>query len=125
MTNRFTLAQFCSAARRKGPLALCLALCTLGLGFSEGARKPGLTTFDVPGTDNRTFAICINSPGAVTGYYRDADRVFHGFLRAKSGSITKFGAPDAGTGPFQGTFAFSLNPVGTIAGYYSDANNVF
>ena len=128
MTNRLVFAQFCSAVRRKGALALCLALCTLGLGLSGSAQEPTFTAFDAPSAGTSagqgTSAFGINPPGAIMGYYLDASNVFHGFLRAKRGSITTFDAPGAGAGPFQGTLAFGLNPVGAIAGYYIDATNV-
>jgi hypothetical protein len=39
MTNHITFYQFCSAVRRKAALALCVALCMLGLGLSASAQK--------------------------------------------------------------------------------------
>jgi hypothetical protein len=47
--------------------------------------------------------------------------VYHGFVRAASGTITGFDAPGA-TG--SGTFAWSINKAGAIAGYYVDKNSV-
>ena len=91
MTNHITFYQFCSAVRRKGALALCLALCVLGLGLSGSAQKPRMITFDVtptppdppPGTEagQGTIPQAINPAGAITGYYFDASNVSHGFLR--------------------------------------------
>ena len=49
MTNHIAFYQFCSAVRRKGALALCLALCLLGLALSASAQKPRFITFDAPG----------------------------------------------------------------------------
>ena len=46
------------------------------------------------------------------GFDLDASNVYHGFLRGTDGTITTFGAPDAGTGPFQGTDPFSINGRG-------------
>jgi hypothetical protein len=41
--------------------------------------------FDAPGTGDGsgqgTFAEVINPAGAITGYYIDANNVFHGYLR--------------------------------------------
>ena len=73
MTNHITFARFCSAVRRKGALALCLVLCTLGLGLSASAQEPQITRFDAPraGTIandyNGTFSTGINLLGTVAG----------------------------------------------------------
>ena len=71
MTNHITFAQFCSAVRRNDVLALCLVLCTLGLGLSANAQEPQITTFDAPGAGtiandyNGTFSTGINLLGTV------------------------------------------------------------
>ena len=71
ITNHITFAQFCSAVRRKGALALCLVLCTLGPGLSTSAQEPQITTFDAPGAGtiandyNGTFSTGINLLGTV------------------------------------------------------------
>jgi hypothetical protein len=70
-----------------------------------------------------TFAVGIDSSGAVTGYYYDANNVAHGYLRTPSGTFTIIDAPGAGAGPGQGTFAGQLNLSGAIAGSYVDGNN--
>ena len=67
----------------------------------------------------------LNSAGAITGDYLDAGNVYHGFLRAKNGSITKFDVPGAGTGSGQGTIALSNDPADAITGYYIDSKNVY
>jgi hypothetical protein len=64
--------------------------------------------------------LSINPEGAITGFYGDANFVFHAFLRAPEGAITTVDVP----GGINGTVASSINPAGTIAGVYSDANNV-
>jgi hypothetical protein len=132
MTNRLTFGQFCSAGR-KGALALCLALWTLGLGSAD-KPKPAFITFDAPGAGTGAFqgtiAIGINPAGAIVGQYVDASFVYHGFVRAKhdrdeeESTFTTFDAPGAGTGAFQGTFATGINPAGAIVGYYTDASGV-
>jgi len=86
MTNHMAFYQFCSAVRRRGLLALCLALCTLGgLGGSARDPRPTYITFDAPGagTDpgQGTTPNGIDAQGAVVGWYVDAGNVNHGFLR--------------------------------------------
>jgi len=124
MTDRLALAEFCAVVRRKGALALCLALCTLGLGLSATADEPTIITFDAPGagTGNLqgTVALAINPAGAITGLYYDASFYYpHGFLRGRDGTITTFDAPGA-----EGTSAVSINPAGAITGFYGDASRV-
>lgn len=89
----------------EGPQGLgCFADCSLGLNDSGAitgsyldannvvhgfVRSPEgkFTTFDAPGADttagdfNGTFPVSINDEGVITGYYIDANFVFHGFLR--------------------------------------------
>jgi hypothetical protein len=95
------------------------------------ARDGAITTFDAPGAgtgaSQGTIAWEVNSVGAITGTYVDADNVTHSYLRAPDGAITEFDAPGAGTGVGQGTGAFgtSINAVGTMSGTYTDANNVY
>ncbi len=49
------------------------------------ARDGTFTTFDAPGAgkgaNQGTFASSINPAGAITGTYKDASMVSHGFLR--------------------------------------------
>jgi len=42
----------------------------------------------------------------------------------RTGAITTFDVPGAGTGPGQGTFAGNINPAEAIAGRYVDASDV-
>jgi hypothetical protein len=51
--------------------------------------------------------------------------VNHGFVRAITGTITEFNAPDAGTDTKQGTKAYAINSAGTIAGAYHDSSGVW
>jgi len=52
---------------------------------SCGARDGTMTMIDVPGAGTGphqgTFPSDVNPAGAITGYYIDADGVYHGFLR--------------------------------------------
>jgi hypothetical protein len=117
-------------------MALCLALCTLGLVLSvnAGGNRTSITTFDAPGAGTEaglgTFPSGINPSGAITGFTRDANSARHGFLRAPDGTFTIFDDPLAGTcstscgtiGPGQGTRGYAINPSGEIVGFYSDNN---
>jgi len=131
-TNHIAFYQFCSAVRRKGALALCLALCVLGLGLSASAHKPGhsIITFDVPGAGTDpfagTYAFAINDHGVVMGWYQNAaNYVHHSYLRAPDGTFTIIDDPVAATGFCEGTNAWNLNEDGTVTGNYEDASDVF
>ena len=122
---------FYAVVQRKRALALCLALCTLGLGFSASAQNPIIITFDAPGAGTipgqvplpqGTFPYGINDTGAIGGNFQDVNNVLHGFFRAPDGAIVAFDAPGAGTGAFQGTQGFVINSEGAIAGKTIDAN---
>src|SRR4029077_3352248 len=69
-------------------------------------------TFDVPGS-NLTLPGAINPVGAITGLYGDANFVFHGFVRARDGTITTFD-------PAGSTFTepIAINAAGAITGFY-------
>ena len=123
-TFRLVVAAAVTLARRKLALAACVALCTVGLAFSQSDDEATIITFDAPGAVNATFVSGINPAGAITGFYRDVNFVYHGFLRAPDGAITTLDAPGAGTGFFQGTAASAINPAGAIAGNCTDANFV-
>ncbi len=66
ITNPPTFAEIPPVARRKGALALCLALCTPGLSLSASAQESTFTTFDPPGS-TQTTPYSINPAGAITG----------------------------------------------------------
>jgi hypothetical protein len=91
-----------------------------------------ITTFDIPDAGTQGIgcyndcSIGLNDWGAVTGYYLDANNVYHGFVRSPWGKVSSFDAPNANTAPgsFSGTFPVSINDEGAITGYYLDANNV-
>src|SRR5207245_1684174 len=98
-----------------------LVLCSLELGYVSNARAQAIfTTLDVPGAaGNGTFAFSINSAGAITGNYQDANYVDHAFLRSPAGTFTAFDVPGASS-----TYATSINAVGSITGQYTDVNSV-
>ena len=97
-------------------------------------RSPAgkITTFDPPGEGSQglgCFADCsmgLNDLGAITGYYLDANNVYHGYLRSPDGKFLTFDAPSADltANDFNGTFPVSINDWGVVTGYYVDKNNV-
>jgi hypothetical protein len=98
-------------------------------------RSPGgeIIKFDPP--DEGPFGLgcyadCtmgLNDWGAITGYYLDANNVFHGFVRSPEGWFVTFDAPGADTTPndFNGTFPVSINDEGAVTGFYIDGNNLY
>ena len=90
-------------------------------------RDGTFTLFGVPGAVHAVAPVVINAPGAVTGWYWDANFTYHGFLRANDGTTTTFDAPLAGPGSFEGTIPLGMNPAGVITGstgIFHDANPV-
>src|SRR5437899_7239170 len=85
------------------PMALCLVLCTLGLGHSVNASgtTTTITTFDAPGAGTAagqgTIAVGVNLSGAITGYSLDTDSARHCTPRAHAGSLTRFAGTARGT----------------------------
>jgi len=94
--------------------------------FDSPAPKAAGTfiTFDAPGAGTGrlqgTVPANINAPGAITGYYVDANYVGHGFVRASDGTITTFDVPDAANG----TYPSGINPAGVVIGTFPDVNFV-
>jgi Chitobiase/beta-hexosaminidase C-terminal domain len=97
---------------------------------------PSCTTFDPQGAGTNstqgTIPLSINSEGDVAGFYIDANKTDHGFIRtAATGAITApIDAPGAGTGSggnisFQGTVVTSIDGAGDVAGVYADSNGVY
>jgi hypothetical protein len=99
--------------------------------------KPQFITIDAPGAGQGSgqgtgcFAysdcsVIINNFGAITGYYLDANNVFHGFVRSPEGKFTSFQAPGADTAAqdFNGTNPNAINDAGAITGVYFDAQSV-
>jgi hypothetical protein len=104
-------------------------------GMSHGFLRAGngaITEFDVPAAATgpglgtaTSWAQCVNSAGAMTGYYFDQNGAAHGYVRAPNGTITTFDAPGAGTGSGQGTYTWAINPAGVAAGTSQDNNGVY
>ena len=113
MRNQLAFTRFAAAARQIGALVLGLVTYTLGPCLSASAQGT-FTTFDAPGAVNGTFSEAINPEGTVTGYYRDANSVSHGFARAPDGTFVTFDAP----GDVGGTSPSAMNSAGSITGSF-------
>jgi len=74
--DRLAFAGFRALAWRKGALALCVALCTLGL--SSATRAQTITTFEAPGAGTGagqgTQAFGITPSGMIVGFYLGAEQ---------------------------------------------------
>jgi hypothetical protein len=104
--------------------------CSGFQGFVRSASGT-ITNFTVPDASG-TYALSINTGGAIAGYYYDESGtngttyVFHGYVRSADDTITSFDAPGAGSAEStgfveaQGTFARSINASGEVVGYYID-----
>lgn len=127
LTDRFTFAQFSSAASRKGTLALCLALCLTAMVFPASGQEPHIIKFDAPnagaGNGQGTDPLGINFLGTITGNVTDSNYGTHGFVRSPAGQFTNFDIP--GADPVVGcTCPDAINDFGVVTGYYIDTNGV-
>jgi hypothetical protein len=113
-----------------------LGLCALGVAIAASAGEPRIITIDAPGAGTGQYqgtgcfaytdcSVLINNFGVITGYYLDANNVYHGFVRSPDGKFTSFQAPWADTNPqdFNGTLPNAINDAGAITGEYYDVNN--
>jgi hypothetical protein len=89
-------------------------------GYVRDPMRNILISIDVP--NQGTLPESTNAQEVITGSYYGANGVAHGFERARSGAISTFDVPGAGTGPGQGTFSLANNSSGAIAGFYTDEN---
>ena len=67
-----------------------------------------------------TYAFGINGSGEIVGFFREAGRNGHGFLRSATGAFTAIDVPGATT-----TSAQKINRVGQIVGTFVDARGKF
>lgn len=105
-------------------------------GFVRGPNGKYIV-IDVPGagadgySGQGTFPQGINNLGDVSGYYADANSVYHGFVRSAGGHIATFDVPTTCTVAvppadcaFEGTFPAGINLTGRIVGtYYGEDGN--
>ena len=105
-------------------------------GFVRAASTGATTKFDVTAggtcvaTAYGTTPTGMDAAGNIVGLTRDANGIYHGFVRAAStGAITCFNVAGAGTnqgnGFSQGTKPVAINATSGIVGTYDDANNVY
>jgi hypothetical protein len=95
-------------------------------------------TFDAPGAGHDGFAgggtypQGINILGEVSGFYGDANSVYHGFVRSADGRITTFDVPTSCTTTpnpppdcaGEGTFPSNVNVLGRVVGsFYGENGN--
>src|ERR1700681_3545298 len=102
--------------------SLALIVFVLGLA-SLAASIPGtFVLVDAPGagkdSGQGTTPRDINENGEITGFYKDADSMLHGFVRHKDGTYATFDAPGASKGPGLGTSPQSINSGGDVVGFY-------
>ena len=75
-------------------------------------------SFDEPQAGNAfgggTYPVAINSNGVIVGFYFDAQKLQHGFLRAADGTFTSFDAPGA-----LATDPTAISSNGIVVGVYS------
>jgi hypothetical protein len=103
----------------------------LSHGFVRSASGT-ITKFDVTSGGSCVAATKGTTPtgmdtaGNIVGMSRDANLVYHGFVRAAStGTITCFDVTGAGTNQWstsEGTKPFGINATAGIVGFYVDAN---
>jgi hypothetical protein len=136
-TNGTVCHRSIAATRRRKARALYFGLCALGIAVTaSAAQKLQIITFDAPGAGTGKYqgtgcfaytdcSVLINNSGTITGYYLDANNVYHGFVRGPDGKFASFDAPGADTTPqdFNGTLPNAINDAGAIAGSYVDVEN--
>lgn len=118
--------------KRMSILTLILLTCFVSATWPQAQPqcKHKIIIFDVPGAGTGpgqgTFPYVIVQAEWIAGNYIDANGVYHGFLRAPDGTITKFDVPGGGTGAGQGTIEVKgITPALEIVGTSMDANDVF
>ncbi|HEX3653561.1 MAG TPA: DUF3466 family protein [Rhizomicrobium sp.] len=91
------------------------------IGLRGFVRTPSgkLKTFNVPKALN-TYANAINESGVVAGSYEDANKQWHGLVRAADGTLTIFSISNVQATNFMST---GINASGQIVGYYADSND--
>jgi hypothetical protein len=66
----------------------------------------------------------IDPAGTIAGTFNDGFNLNHGFWRTRSGTVTTFDVPGAGTGSNEGTLPIGITAAGVIGGMYRDADFV-
>lgn len=67
----------------------------------------------------------INDANVIGGYYSNSSPMgAHAYIRSPGLKLTRFDAPGAGTGQYQGTFAPNINENGVAVGNFVDSSNL-
>src|SRR5260221_4675345 len=104
----------------KASLSFLLVLCALLLGSrASGQAQSSIITFDAPGASQGTQPVRINSAGAITGWYTDANSKRHGFVRAPDGPFATCDVVSPSS-PGIGTEPSSINSRGVVTGDATD-----
>jgi len=102
--------------------ALALSLLVVALAPLSASIPGAFVLIDVPsaGKDSGqgTTPRDISENGEITGFYKDADSVLHGFVRHRDGTFDTFDAPGASKVAGLGTSPQSINNDGEIAGFF-------
>ncbi len=82
---------------------------------AEGVRRgfSGDAIIEVPGA-SVTYADFVNSSGRLVGSYRDADGIYHPYVRTLNGRFISIDLPQAAK--FEYLFVHGINDVGTLVG---------
>ncbi len=119
-----TNSNLCKKSRSL-PLFIAMAVFA-ALAMTVQAAAQRIITIDVRGAGTAagqgTQGSAVNSAGAVTGWYLDANSAWHGFLRTPNGEIITMSPPGAGSGYYQGSGGWGITSAGEIAGDYVDVN---
>jgi hypothetical protein len=98
-----------------GPWRLAAAL--LFVATAPAAHGETVTSFDVPGATQGTFAYGVNAAGNIVGYYGDSSGN-HGFLRDATGGFTTINYPGQASTGIAG-----ISSSGVMAGNYSQGGS--
>jgi hypothetical protein len=82
--------------------------------YNDTQAGPGGTFVGCDGSCGYPSFQILNGERQVTGYYLDANGVFHGYLRHANGSFIDITVPGTSSGP--GTVPASVNLLGTVVG---------
>ena len=90
-------------------------------GFTRSASGRRQVQFAYPGA-TATSPQAMNDGGVITGYYTNADEVWHGLVGTTGGGFASFDAPSGGTLAGAGTTGYAVNKSGLIGGFAIDDN---
>ena len=101
---------------------LAFSVFVLGIAPAPASIPGSFIPIDAPGagkdSGQGTTPRYINENGEITGFYKDADSVLHGFVRSKDGAYVTFDAPGASKGAGLGTSPQCVSNDGEIVGFF-------